>query len=175
MLRSTVGHVITFATRSFNPSSWELYNITLVEGLLALNEDKVDEAVRCLDLSISACLEYERARAQCCVRAPNLELAGKLLEHGERPAVSRHLAACRDVWDSLQFQIDRWIRAIDDGGTPEFRSAGDLRVPRGPAHTLRMQWMNACTLAIGPVSADMRAVPRNLEQRELHGGSMDCG
>jgi hypothetical protein len=145
--------------RAFDPSSWELYNIGIIEGLIALNAGRVDQAVQCLARSIHACLAYEKARAQCCVRAPSLELAEKLLERGEGEAVLRHLSECRNVWAILQPQIDSWIHIVDDGGRPDFQATGNLRVPESPSHTLRMQWMNACSLAKGPVSADVKATP----------------
>jgi hypothetical protein len=145
--------------RTFDPTSWELYNIFVVEGLIALNEGRLDDAVQCLDRSISACLAYENARVQCCVRAPNLELAEKLLERGERVEVLRHLLDCKNVWEVLQPQIDGWIHAIDSGEKPDFLATGNLRVPEKPSHRLRMQWMNACSLAKGPVSSDMKRVP----------------
>jgi tetratricopeptide (TPR) repeat protein len=144
--------------RIFDPSSWELYNVCVVEGLIALNDGRVDEAVQCLAHSISACLAYEKARVQCCVRAPNLELAAKLLERGERVEVLRHLADCKNVWEVLQPQIDSWIHAIDSGEKPDFLATGNLRVPEKPSHRLRMQWMNACSLASGPVSSAIKQV-----------------
>jgi hypothetical protein len=148
-------------TRTFEPSSWELYNIYVVEGLIALNAGSVDEAVRCLDLSIGACLAYEKARAQCSIRAPSLELAEKLLHRGEREAVLRHLLDSRNVWEVLQPWINNWIHVIERGGKPDFCAKGNLRVPEEPSHKLRMQWMNACALAGGPVSAEVKSTPPN--------------
>jgi tetratricopeptide (TPR) repeat protein len=145
--------------RTFDLNSWELYNARLIEGLIALNARRVDEAVECLARSIRACLAYERALVQCRVRAPNLELAEKLLDHGKREAVRRHLFDCRDVWESLQPQIDSWIQVIDNQGKPNFQYAGKMMVPEKPSHRLRMQWMNACCLAERPVSVEEKATP----------------
>ena len=153
--------------RTFDPTSWELYNIFVVEGLIALNERRLDEAVQCLDHSISACLAYENARLQCCVRAPNLELAEKLLESGERVEVLRHLLNCKKIWESLQPQIDGWIHAINNGEKPDFLATGNLRVPERPSHRLRMQWMNACSLAEGPVSSALKRVPPKSPAEQL--------
>lgn len=145
--------------RVFDPSSWELYNICLITGEIALDDGRVNEAAQCLADAIAACLAYERARARCCIRAPNLKLAHKLLGYGKRDVVLEHLSDCRNVWEILQQQIDDWIRAIDRGETPEFLATGNLRVPERPSHTLRMQWLNACSLAQGPVSSEDRKVP----------------
>jgi tetratricopeptide (TPR) repeat protein len=145
--------------RTFDPSSWELYNIHVVEGLIALNIGNVDEAIRCLVLSTSACLAYEKARAQCCIRAPSLALAEKLLDRGEREAVQRHLLDCRNVWEVLQPWIDNWVQVIEQGGKPNFQAEGNLRVPEESSNRLRMQWMNACSLAGGPVSAKVKSIP----------------
>jgi tetratricopeptide (TPR) repeat protein len=125
--------------RTFDPSSWELYNVCVVDGLIALNDGRVDEAVQCLARSIGACLAYEKARVQCCVRAPNLELAVKLLERGELVEVLRHLSDCKDVWEVLQPEIDSWIQAINSGERPDFLATGNLRVPEKLSHRLRMQ------------------------------------
>ncbi len=145
---------------TFDPSSWELYNIRVIKGLIALNAGSVDEAVRWLDSSILACVAYEKALAQCCVRAPSLELAEKLLDSGQREAVLRHLLECRNVWEVFQPQIDSWIHVIESGGEPDFHAKGNLRVPEEPSHTLRMQWMNAAWfLAEGPVSVETKATP----------------
>lgn len=145
--------------RTFDLNSWELYNARLIEGLIAMNAGRVDEAVECLAQSIRACLAYEKARTQCCIRSPRLELAEKLLDRGKREAVRRHLSDCRDVWESLQPQIDSWIQVIDNKGRPNFRCAGRIAVPEKPSNTLRLQWMNACCLAEGPLSDEDKATP----------------
>jgi tetratricopeptide (TPR) repeat protein len=144
---------------TFDLNSWELYNARLIAGLIALNAGRVDEAVECLAQSIGACLAFEKARAQCCIRAPSFELAEKLLDRGKREVVRRHLLACRDVWESLQPQIDSWIQVIDNRGRPTFQCAGRIAVPEKPSNTLRLQWMNACCLAEGPLSDEDKAAP----------------
>lgn len=145
--------------RKFDINAWELYNARLIEGLIALNAGRVDEAVECLAQSIRACLAYEKALVQCRIRAPNLELAERLLDRGKREAVRRHLFECRDVWESLQPQIDEWIQVIDIQGKPNFQYSGKMMIPEKPSHRLRMQWMNACCLAESPVSVKEKATP----------------
>jgi len=145
--------------RRFDLSSWELYNACLIQGLIAVNAGEVDEAIECLARSIRACLAYERARVECCIRAPSFELAEALLDRGEREAVLRHLLDCKSIWDVLQPQIDNWIHIIEEGGKPDFQATGNLRIPEKPSHRLRMQWMNACCLAERPVSAEQKAIP----------------
>jgi tetratricopeptide (TPR) repeat protein len=130
--------------RTFEPSSRELYDICVVEGLIALNAGNVEEAVRCLDNSTKACQADVDSSVQCALLAPDLEVAGKLLELDERVAVLRYLFECRNVWQSLRPQIEGWIHGIESGEVPDFRlleSDSDQASRRMP-----VQWMRACSL-----------------------------
>jgi len=139
--------------RAFGPSSWELYSLCVVEGLIALNIGRVDEAIQCLARSMSASQTDEYASLGCGVRAPNLVLAEELLERGERVEVLRHLLQCQDVWQFLKPQIDKWVGLIEDGEIPDFQESGILRAMNQPSYKLQMQWMRACSLGEGPGSA----------------------
>jgi hypothetical protein len=123
--------------------SWEEYNLSMVEGLVALSAGRTREAVQSLACSIRACLVDEYGSLDCGVRAPNLSLAQKLLIHGERVDVLSHLLQCRDIWQFLQKQLDKWIGAIEKGESPDFHASEFLRSMNQPATRIQMQWVLA--------------------------------
>ncbi len=53
---------------------------------------------------------------------PNMALAKELLEAGEKAAVIEYLRLCKSFWDydRKKGTLDRWIKTIRAGGTPEF-------------------------------------------------------
>ncbi len=53
---------------------------------------------------------------------PNLNLAKELLEHGERDTVAAFLKQCREFWTSGRDKCDIWIKEIEEGKTPDFRT-----------------------------------------------------
>lgn len=139
--------------RALDPSAWELYTLCIVSGLIALNAGKNREAIQFLDRSIKACQTDEYASLNCGVRAPNLLLADKLLERGERVEVLKHLLDCRDVWQFYKLQIDNWVSLIEGGEAPQFQNSGMLRAMNQPSYKLQMQWVRACSLGEGSGSA----------------------
>jgi tetratricopeptide (TPR) repeat protein len=141
------GKAIKYATEAhtFDPGSWELYNLSVVEGLVALNARKGREAIQYLDESIRACQRDEYASLSCGIRVPNLALAEKLLQSGHKVEVLRHLLECKDVWQFLRVKIDKWISLIEAGEAPDFGGAGVLRaIP----YRLQMQWLRAYSLSL---------------------------
>lgn len=146
-------HKYAREARIFNPSSWELYKLCVVEGLVALNAGRVDEAVHCLARSMTACQADEYSSLHCSIRVPVLVLAEKLLEHGERVEVLRHLLDCQNVWHFLRPQIEEWISLIEDGERPDFREAKSILAMNQASHRLNTQWMSACSLEEGAGSA----------------------
>src|SRR6185437_2955202 len=108
--------------RVFDPSSRELYNICVIEGLIALNAGGVDEAIQSMDSSTKACQADVDSSIQCSLLAPNLDLAEKLLELGERGAVLRYLTECHNVWEHCRLQIEKWIHLIEAGEKPDFQA-----------------------------------------------------
>jgi hypothetical protein len=131
---------------AFDPTSRELYNICVVEGLIALNEGRVNEAVRCLDSSTKACQSDVDASIQCALLAPNLEIASKLLELGEQMAVLRYLFECHNVWQSCRPQIEEWIHIIESGNKPDFQTLEFPGEADKLSNRLNIQWMRACSL-----------------------------
>jgi tetratricopeptide (TPR) repeat protein len=129
--------------RAFDPISYELYNLRIVEGLIALEAGRTDAAIQALAASIDACMTNEYACLECGIRAPNLELASKLLERGEREEVLKHLLSCKDVWDILGPQIDQWISRVESGVLLDFTGFDIVRGMTQPAYKLGWQWDRA--------------------------------
>jgi hypothetical protein len=133
-------------TRTFDLSSRELYNVCLVEGLIALEEGRADRAIRCLDSSTKACQADVDSSIQCSLLPPNLDLAKRILELGKRVEVLRYLTECHNVWWLWRPQIEEWIQLIERGEKPDFQA---LQTP-GDAdqlpYRLNVQWLRACSL-----------------------------
>lgn len=131
---------------ALNPNPWEMHNVCSIQGLISLKIGEIGEAVQCLVKSINACQIDEYASLECSVRAPNLDLADGLLEHGERVEVLRYLLQCQDVWQSLRPQIGQWTSTIESGARPDFHDAKVLKLKQ-PSYRLKMQWLSACSYA----------------------------
>jgi hypothetical protein len=132
--------------RTRNPRSLELYNVCMVEGLIALNAGRVHDAARCLAGSLEACLENADTATECSTVAPNFELVEKLLEHGEVVEVLRHLSDCLDLWVRFKTEVLEWMDAIERGGLTDFHCPGPVKDASRPSWKLRVQWLRACLL-----------------------------
>lgn len=132
--------------RHFNPTGYEAYQLFTLEGLLAVNAGQQHQAVQLLEQSIAACQHDEYSSLACGVRGLNLALAEKLLDLGNRIDVLEHLLECRNVWQSLRPQIERWISVIESGERPNFNESGMVRAMNGPAFRLLMQYARARAL-----------------------------
>lgn len=139
-----------------NPGAWELFNLCIVKGLIALNIERKDEALKCLDSAISACQKDEFASLTCGIRSPNFLLAKKLLERGERAAVVRFLLECKNVWQLPGIEFDVWVDLIEDGQMPDLDGSELVRGMNGLPSRLRMQLLRARYLqeSIGPSTDD---------------------
>jgi hypothetical protein len=133
----------TSEAHEFNPVGWELYSLSVIEGLAALNDGKVDEALWFLDKSISACLTDENSCLMCSMSPANFLLAEKLLERGERNEVLRHLLYSKSVWGILGPHIEEWIRLIEGEGRPDFTAGGHWLCTNPPGARLAMQRRHA--------------------------------
>jgi hypothetical protein len=125
--------------RRLSPSGYELYTLSIVEGLIAVQAGSLREATQFLSNSVSACQHNEYSSLSCGVRGLNLALAEKLLINGHKVEVLMHLARCRNVWESLGGQIDEWISQIERGQKPQFQESARLRALNEPAYQLLMQ------------------------------------
>jgi tetratricopeptide (TPR) repeat protein len=129
-----------------DPSGWELYNFSILEGFFALRDGKTEEAVQYLEKSLRACLTDEQTLINCGLRPPNFLLVRKLFELGARGAVLKHLVDSKNVWQRSWIPLDKWINLIESGQTPDFDSEG-LRGMSLPSCRLDLQWMRARSLA----------------------------
>jgi tetratricopeptide (TPR) repeat protein len=125
------------------PSSWELYNLCVLEGLFALNAGNTREAVQFLERSINACQIDAHTSLHCAVRAPNFLLAQKLFEQGERIAVLNHLLECKNVWQWPTMPMNKWIGLIERGEIPDFHESNTVRTLNLPSSKIYMQWRRA--------------------------------
>jgi hypothetical protein len=108
------------------PGPSELHDLHTIEGVIALGGGNKAGALRHLSESVRVCQEDDFARVTCSIRAPNLELATKLLWHSEQKGVIAYLAGCQLVWLHLAKQIDTWIDTIRNGEKPEFHSSSGI-------------------------------------------------
>src|SRR5207247_6377143 len=92
--------------RAFDLSSRELYDVRVVEGLIALEEGRADQAIRCLHSSTKVCQADVDSSIECSLLPPNLDLAKRLLELGKRIEVLRYLTECHNVWWRCRPQIE---------------------------------------------------------------------
>ena len=145
--------------RSLAPIAWELYNICVVEGLVALDAGLVPDAVRLLRESIKACQADAHASLICGSRAPNFLLVEALLERGEHHEVIRHLTDCKRVWQIPQLRFDEWINQIEDGESPELHSSEIVRAMSRPWYALEAQCRQLDFLGVdvGAVVTDSNA------------------
>jgi len=155
--------------RALNPSSWELYNLCVLEGLLALNAGRRGDAAQWLEKSSHACQVDEHVSLDCAIRAPNLLLAQEMMAQGERAAVIRHLLACKYVWDYAKLPFDQWVDLIERGGTPDFQGSEDVQALNQLSWKLRTAWMRARCLeepkGLPPTKSNSKSPPEVLKAR----------
>jgi len=156
--------------RALNPSSWEFYNLCVLEGLLALKAGKQGEAVQWLEKSSNACQVDEHVSLDCAIRAPNFLLAQELMARGERAAVIRHLLACKYVWNYAQLPFEKWLDLIERGGTPDFQRSEEVQALNQPSWKLRTAWMRARCVEEGkglpPTKPNSKSPAEVLKARE---------
>jgi hypothetical protein len=170
--------------RALRPSSWEFYNLCVLEGLLALKAGKQGDAVQWLEKSSNACQVDEHVSLDCAIRAPNFLLAQELMAQGERAEVIRHLLACKYVWDYAKLPFDQWIDLIERGGTPDLQGSEDVQALNQPFWRLRMASMRAHCLEDGkelpPTKPDstrsaaevLKARTRLMEEQQRNAGEI---
>jgi hypothetical protein len=149
------GNYVALA-RKCNPRSMDSYHLCMIEGLIAFNEGRIHNAIRRLHDSLEACFEDVETATECNAFAPYLELVEKLLEHGERIEVLRHLSDSQDLWLRLRPEIAQWMVTIERGDFPDFHSPESVHELNQPAWKLRIQWLRACSLEADPYPINLR-------------------
>jgi hypothetical protein len=84
-------------------------------GLLAL---RADDLRRAGDELVAA--GETRGSPQLNSVGPNMVLAKRLAERGEREAVMRYLDACKKFWSMDQGKLDEWKSQVAAGMVPDF-------------------------------------------------------
>ena len=140
---------------SLDPSAWEMYTLCILEGLFAVAAGNSREAIRWLEKSINACQTDEHTSLYCGIRPPDFLLVQRLFERGERVAVLKHLAECKNVWQLPRMPMGTWIDLIERGEAPDFQEAGFAKGMSLPSCRLSLQWMRTRSLeaAKGPSPA----------------------
>jgi len=156
--------------RALSPTSWEFYNLCVLEGLFALRAGKQGEALQWLEKSSNACQVDEHVSLNCAIRAPNFLLAQELLAQGVRPAVIRHLSACKYVWNYAQLPFEKWVGIIEHGGIPNLQGSEEVQALNQPYWKLRTAWMRARCLEEGrelpPIEPNSKSPAEVLKARE---------
>jgi hypothetical protein len=85
--------------------------------LIALEENDIEEAKR--NLLLSAAI---KGSPQLNSFGPDMILAKKLLEKGERQIVLRYLDLCSNfwIWALSFYRLNKWRKTIRAGGIPDF-------------------------------------------------------
>jgi len=99
---------------TLSPRSSDLHILHTVAGIISLGAGKLAEACGYLAESVRVCQRDGVACLRCRSRAPNLMLAERLLEHGEKAAVVEYLIQCQDVWRHFEGPIAAWVGAIQN-------------------------------------------------------------
>ena len=146
---------------ALRPSSWELYNLCVLEGLLALKAGKLRDALQWLEKSSDACQVDEQVSINCAVRAPNFLLAQELLAQGERAAVITHLLDCKNVWGYTRMPFDEWVDMIERGRIPDFERSEIFQALNQPFWKLLMAWRRAPCLEEGKELSSAKPNPKS--------------
>lgn len=121
--RDAAQRVLQMAPRF--PGDWDLGNAlhdaNQVLGILALEDGDADVAAAHLLASAEA-----PGSPQLASFGPEMGLAKRLLEEGERDAVLQYLRRCRAFWEMGSALLDTWEEDVRAGRTPNF--LGNVRL-----------------------------------------------
>jgi hypothetical protein len=87
----------------------------LVLGLIAIDEERIEEAKRHLLAAAET-----KGSSQLATSGPNMSLAKELLEKGEPETVLQYLESCRRFWDFGSRKLYEWTKDVQAGRIPEF-------------------------------------------------------
>jgi len=89
----------------------------IILGLIALNEDKVIEAKEHL---LAAAQISGGPDPLLTTFGPNMLLAKKLIEKGERETVIQYFDLCAKFWERENGRLEKWKNTVNQGGMPDF-------------------------------------------------------
>ena len=94
-----------------------IHQANLALGEIALAEDNTRLACEHL-LAAGASLGSPQLNSF----GPNMRLALKLLERGERKSVLEYFESCRRFWKTSGGKLDAWKADVEAGRTPDFKA-----------------------------------------------------
>jgi hypothetical protein len=96
-------------------SATHVSNIVL--GLIALQEGNITKAKEYL---LAAAQFSGGADPSLVTFGPNMLLAKKLIERGERETVIQYLERCAKFWEMEKGRLENWKNIVKNGGMPDF-------------------------------------------------------
>lgn len=105
---------LTFASAS--TANRAIHTSNTILGLIALDGDKVSEAGAFLIASGS----LKGSSPSLKVSGPNMLLAKRLLERGEKDTVIKYLDLCGSLWERDNGSLQMWKAQIKNGEIPDF-------------------------------------------------------
>ncbi len=92
-----------------------IHKVNIVQGRIALKEDKIEEAKSFLVAAGKA-----PSSPQLSTFGPNMKLAKDLLLKEEKAAVIEYLDLCKAFWMSEEGRVAEWKKAIEENRIPQF-------------------------------------------------------
>lgn len=102
--------------------SYATHASNIVLGLIALDEGRIAKAKEHL---LAAGQFSGGPDTSLMTWGPNMLLAKKLLEKGERETVVQYFDSCSKFWERENGRLAKWKREVNEGEMPDF--AGNLR------------------------------------------------
>ena len=92
-----------------------LHNTHVLLGRVALRDDN-------LELAKHHLLEAGKTPGSPVLNSygPDMILARELLEKGEKETVLQYFELCRKFWKTGRERLDLWVKAVEEGKTPDF-------------------------------------------------------
>lgn len=97
--------------------SYAIHASNIILGLISLDEGNITNAKEYL---LAAGQFNGRTDSSLLTWGPNMLLAKKLLEHGERETVIQYFDSCAKFWEKENGRLEKWKNIVNEGGMPDF-------------------------------------------------------
>ena len=97
--------------------SYATHVSNIILGLIALDEGKTTRAKEHL---LAAGQFTGKPNVALRISGPNMLLAKRLAERGERDAVIQYFDSCSRFWEKENGRLETWKNVVNQGGTPDF-------------------------------------------------------